>query len=98
MPVEKERQKSGGGLSLIIAGVSIFLIIALVYVWFHVNITKLNYRIAEEIQMRDSLNEESRRLRMELETLKSPHRIEAIAGSKLRMSYPEREQVIFLDD
>ena len=55
MPVQKEKQEIGGGVSLIIAGVSIFLVIALVYVWFHVNITKLNYRIAEEIQMRDSL-------------------------------------------
>jgi len=98
MPVDKGEQETGGGVSLIIVGVCMFLIIALVYVWFHVNITKFNYRIADEIEVRDSLSEESRRLRMELETLKSPHRIETIASSKLRMFYPEREQVIFLDD
>ncbi len=74
------------------------MVIALVYVWFHVNITKLNYEIAREIDIRDSLIEESRRLRVELETLKSPHRIETIASSKLKMSYPESKQVIFLND
>ena len=74
------------------------MIIALVYVWFHVNITKLNYEIAREIDNKNALIEESRRLKVELETLKSPRRIETIANSKLEMIYPEREQVIFLDD
>jgi cell division protein FtsL len=85
-------------LSLIITGVLVCMIIALVYVWFHVNITKLNYEIAREIDNKNALIEESRRLKVELETLKSPRRIETIANSKLEMIYPEREQVIFLDD
>ena len=91
-------KKTEGELALVIVGVLVFLLIALVYVWFHVNITKLNYAIAREMDQRDVLNQESQRLRIELETLTSPRRIETIAGSKLKMSYPEREQVIFLDD
>ena len=74
------------------------MLITLVYVWFHVNITKLNYAIAQEIQVRTHLLEETKRLKVEIETLQSPHRIEVIAGTKLNMCYPQREQVIFLDD
>jgi cell division protein FtsL len=69
---------------------------ALIYVWSHLNSTKLNYLIAEEISIRDNLIEENKRLKVEYATLRSPQRIEAIARDKLGMHYPEREQVIFI--
>jgi cell division protein FtsL len=61
-----------------------------------VNITKLNYRIAKEIRVRNELLEDSRRLKVEMATLKSPHRIEKIAKEKLKMDYPLRGQVVYL--
>jgi len=40
------------------------------------------------------LLEEQQKLKVELATLKSPQRIEAIAREKLQMTYPEQGQVI----
>jgi len=37
-------------------------------------------------------------LNVEIATLKSPQRIEALAKNKLQMSYPAREQVIVLNN
>ena len=74
----------------------IFMTIALVYVWFHIKITKLNYQIASEISVRDGLLEENRRLKVEVATLKAPRRIEKIARDKLKMYFPDKEQVIFV--
>jgi cell division protein FtsL len=74
----------------------IFMAIALVYVWFHIKITKLNYQIASEISVRDRLLEENRRLKVEVTTLKAPQRIEKIARDKLEMYFPDKDQVIFV--
>lgn len=74
----------------------IFMAIALVYVWFHIQATRINYQIAEEIQNKSKLDEENRRLKVEIATLTSPQRIETIALMKLKMCYPKRDQVVFL--
>ncbi len=66
------------------------------YVWSHIHFTELNYLIAQEMSIRDSLAEENKRLKVEYATLKSSGRIEAIARDKLGMYYPERAQVTFL--
>ena len=74
----------------------VFMVTALIYVWFRVSITNIDYRIAGEMHRRDGLLEENRKLKVEITTLKSPRRIESIARTKLGMRYPERDQVIFL--
>jgi len=74
----------------------IFLAIALIYVWSHVNMTKLEYQLAEEIGRREALLEEQKKLKVEIAALKAPQRIELIARSKLEMCYPERDQVVLI--
>jgi len=74
----------------------IFMVIALVYVWFHIKITRLNYKVASEMSGRDSLLEENRRLKVEVATLGASRRIEGIARAKLKMYYPDKDQVIFV--
>jgi len=90
------RKKGGLKLSRLIFIALMFMAIALVYVWFRISITKIDYRIAAEMHRGDSFLEENRKLKIEVATLKSPHRIESIARTKLGMCYPERDQVIFL--
>ncbi len=68
----------------------------LAYVWSHIHFTELKYRIADEVSTQERLMEENRKLKVEIATLKSPQRVEAIARDKLGMQFPEREQVIFL--
>ncbi|MDO9515320.1 MAG: cell division protein FtsL [Syntrophales bacterium] len=95
MPVARKKR---GGLRLprLIMVALLFMATALIYVWFRVSITNIDYRIAGEMHSRDTLLEENRKLKVEIATLKSPRRIESIARAKLGMSYPERDQVIFL--
>jgi len=70
--------------------------VALFYVWSHVHMTELEYRVAREISIKEKFLDEQRKLKVEQATLKSPQRIETIAAGKLGMSYPERDQVIIL--
>ncbi|MBW2672797.1 MAG: cell division protein FtsL [Deltaproteobacteria bacterium] len=90
------KKKSGWRLSRLIAVALIFMATALIYIWFRIGITNIDYGIAGEMHRRDVLLEENRKLKVEIATLKSPRRIEAIARTKLGMRYPERDQVVFL--
>lgn len=76
----------------------VLMAVALVYVWSHIRMTELEYVVAEEMSIKENLLEEQRKLNVEIATLKSPQRIEAIAKNKLQMSYPAREQVIILNN
>jgi cell division protein FtsL len=75
---------------------SVLMAVALLYVWSHIHMTELEYRIARELSSREQIAEEQTKLKVELATLRSPRRIETIAREKLRMTYPERKQVIVL--
>jgi len=91
-----DKIKTGRKLFRLIVIALVFMVTALVSVWFRVSITKIDYRIAEEMHRGSSLLEENRKLKVEVATLKSPRNIESIARNKLGMRYPERDQVIFL--
>lgn len=70
--------------------------VTLLYVWSHIHMTELEYQIARELSNREKITEEQTKLKVELATLRSPRRIEAIATEKLNMIYPDRRQVIVL--
>jgi len=74
----------------------VFIAVLLIYVWSHIHMTELEYRVAREISIKEKILDDQRKLKVELATLKSPQRIEAVAKEKLGMSYPERDQVIIL--
>jgi len=92
----EEKADSGVSFSSLLVVALVLMTVALLYVWSHVNMTKLEYQVAEELGIRERLLEEQKKLKVEIATLKAPQRIEVIARGKLRMSYPEREQVIVL--
>ena len=66
----------------------VLMAVAIAYVWSHIQMTRLEYRVAEEMTLKEQLLEEQRRLKLELATLKSPHRIESIAKASLHMTQP----------
>lgn len=74
----------------------VVMVVVLVYVWCHIQITEVNYEMARAIKTREQLLQENGRLKIEVERLKSPARIEDYARKKLDMNYPERNQVIVL--
>lgn len=74
----------------------VVMVVVLVYVWCHIQITEINYDMAKAVRIRESLIKENNELRMEIETLKSPGRIEEFARKKLNMQYPGSDQVVFV--
>ena len=74
----------------------VLMLVAITYVWSHIQMTRLEYHIAEEMTNKEQLLEEQRKLKLEYATLKSPQRIEAIAKNSLNLSYPDRDQVIMI--
>lgn len=94
---EPKRSKGVKYLPLIL-GAFLLMGVTLVYVWSHLRMTGMEYKIAEEMTRREQLLEEQRKLKVEVATLKAPGRIEAIVKEKLQMTYPQREQIIHLGE
>lgn len=76
----------------------VLMAVALIYVWSHIRMTELDYMVAAEMSIKEKLVEEQTKLKVEIATLKSPQRLEAIAKEKLQMTYPTRDQVIILNN
>jgi cell division protein FtsL len=74
----------------------VLMVVAITYVWSHVQMTKLEYQVADEMTTKEQLLEEQRKLKLELATLKSPQRIEAVVKRSLNLSYPDKDQVIVI--
>jgi len=74
-----------------------FLVLVLLFsAWQHFELLRHGYQI-EELQRQKATEEEtSRQLRLEIETLKSPKRIEALA-SQLHLVTPTREEAIVIE-
>jgi len=81
--------------SVSIAG---FLVLVLLgSAWQHFELLQHGYQI-EELQREKAAEEEiSRRLRLEIETLKSPKRIETFATEKLHLVTPSRDEAIVIE-
>jgi cell division protein FtsL len=74
-----------------------FLVLVLLFsAWQHFELLRHGYQL-EELQRQKAVEEEtSRQLRLEIETLKSPKRIEALA-SQLHLVTPTREEAIVIE-
>jgi cell division protein FtsL len=80
--------------STFIVAAFVLMLMLILYVWSHVRMTQLEYRVAAELNRQEQLLDEQRKLKMQIATLKSPQRIETIARESLNMTYPEQHQVI----
>src|SRR5262249_32378605 len=58
---------------------------ALAHVWVRTQLVELGYALASEKQAAEELAQANQRLRIEVEWLKSPARVEAIAKRELQM-------------
>jgi len=94
----EEERSSGLRYSPFIFVTLVLMAVALVYVWSHIRMTELEYKVAEEMIIKEKLIEEQNKLKVEIATLKSPQRLEAMAKEKLQMTYPTRDQFIILNN
>jgi cell division protein FtsL len=78
-------------------GVAGFLVLVLLFsAWQHFELLRHGYQ-TEELQRQRSAEEETgRRLRLEIDTLKSPQRIEALAG-QLHLVTPSQDEAIVIE-
>jgi cell division protein FtsL len=77
-------------LMLFLIGGSLF------HVWSRIQVIQLGYEISNVLKAGRTLAEETKKLRLEIATLKSYGRIEKIAVEELGMTKPRPDQVIVI--
>ena len=79
-------------------GIGLFLVLVLLFsAWQHFELLQHGYQI-ESLQKERAVEEEiNRRLRLEVETLQAPRRIEKIATEQLHLVAPSRGQAIVIE-
>lgn len=77
-------------LSLCLVGV------VLLHVWLRLQVVRMGYVLSTTSKLESQLEQERRELTVELATLTSPDRLEAMARKRLGLVAPEKGQVIVL--
>jgi cell division protein FtsL len=92
--VDSERQAEMWKL----LGLATIVVIAVMFwTWQHFELLRHGYRV-EELQKQQAAEEDvARHLRLEIETLKSPKRIESLARGRLGLVTPAREDAIVIE-
>jgi cell division protein FtsL len=81
--------------SIAVAGV--LVLVLLVSAWQHFELLRHGYQVEELQRQRAAEEETTRRLRLEIDTLKAPQRIEALATQQLHLVTPNREEAIVIE-
>lgn len=76
---------------------AIVMVVLLGNVWSQVMMTKLEYQVAAQHEMRQQILTQQERLKLELAALKAPQRLETAARA-LGLTYPEMSRVVFVRD
>jgi cell division protein FtsL len=74
------------------------IITAFIYMWQHTRMNIVSISIERLRAKRQDLIKQNDSIRLTIEQLQAPARIESIARKKLRMISPEERQVVALDD
>ena len=78
--------------------IGVFLVAVLLFsAWQHFELLRHGYRLEEMQRERASEEAINRHLRLEIETLRSPERIERMATGRLRMVAPSADDAIVIE-
>jgi cell division protein FtsL len=80
-----------------VAVAGLFVVILLTWAWQQFDILRHGYRVEAMQRERAAQEETARQLRLEIETLKSPKRIEELATQKLHLVAPTRDEAIVIE-
>ncbi|HNR14887.1 MAG TPA: cell division protein FtsL [Thermodesulfobacteriota bacterium] len=69
---------------------------SLLCVWARTEVVQVGYEISRATMAYQEQVKENQRLRVEVVSLRSPSRIETIAASRLGLSYPKQDQILFI--
>jgi len=80
------------------AGVAGFLVMVLLFsAWQHFELLRHGYQIEELNRERAAEEEAGQQLRLEINTLRSPKRIETLATERLHLVAPSAEEAVVLE-
>jgi cell division protein FtsL len=68
----------------------------LVHVWLRLQVVRMGYVLSTTSKLQTRLEQENRELKVELATMTSPDRLEALARQRLGLVQPENGQVVVL--
>lgn len=74
----------------------LFTVVSVFHVWSRFRLIELNLQISGSSRQFKAAEQEQKRLTLEVASLRTPSRIEAIAKSELAMALPSQQQVIFV--
>ena len=79
-------------------GVGVFLVVALLFsAWQHFELLRHGYRLEQMQRDRAAESDINRHLRLEMETLRAPQRIEKLATERLGMVAPGDAEAVVLE-
>jgi len=79
-------------------GIAGFLVLVLlVSAWQHFELLRHGYQVEELQKQRAAEDDITRRLRLEIDTLRSPKRIESLATGQLHLVTPSRDEAIVIE-
>jgi cell division protein FtsL len=76
---------------------SILVLVLLVSAWQHFELLRHGYQVEELQRQRTAEDDITRRLKLEIDTLKSPKRIESLATTQLHLVTPSRDEAIVIE-
>ncbi len=71
-------------------------VVSIFHVWSRSHLIELNLKIIESSKQLKDLEQQQKQLKLEVESLKTPARIETIAKQELGMSVPQDDQIILV--
>ena len=78
-----------------LAGVMVLLtLVSIFHVWSRYEVVNLNLKLADATRLYNDERQENKRLRLEVASLRTPARIEALAKGELGMALPTDQQVV----
>jgi len=80
------------------AGIAGFLVLVLLFsAWQHYELLRNGYQMEQMERQRAEQEDVARHLRLEIETLRSPKRIESLAIEQLHLVAPSRDEAIVIE-
>jgi len=74
----------------------LFTIVSVFHVWSRFKLVDLNLRISESSRSLKQAEQEQKRLMLEVASLRTPGRIDAIAKGELGMALPTEQQIVLV--
>jgi cell division protein FtsL len=97
-PIVREMDQARQRELWTLVGIAGFVVLVLLFsAWQHFELLRHGYQVEQMQKERASEEDAARQLRLEIETLRSPKRIEALATQQLHLVAPTRNEAIVIE-